>query len=187
MKVLPRVIRNHEWDPMTKSTTTLFTAALLACGVVHAAFSGESHDGYQHHGHDTSGIEMGFSAGYYHLDQENDDAPGLHIHLSKRLQHEGLLKHVALGVGGEVIFADEAHYAVMLPLFVYPWKGLALSVAPSVVCANHEDDWETQYATHLEAAYVFETGEYDIGPVVGYSISNEDKHYMLGLHVGVHF
>jgi hypothetical protein len=55
------------------------------------------------------------------------------------------------------------------------------------VCANHEDDWETQYATHLEAAYVFETGEYDIGPVVGYSISNEDKHYMLGLHVGVHF
>lgn len=97
------------------------------------------------------------------------------------------MKHFALGVGGEVIFADHEHYAVMLPLFVYPWQGLALSAAPSIIFAEHEGEWESEYATHLEAAYVFEIGEYDVGPVVGYSSSSEDKHYMVGLHFGIHF
>lgn len=97
------------------------------------------------------------------------------------------MKHFALGVGGEVIFADEKHYALMVPLFVYPWRGLALSVAPSMVFAQHEGDWDAELATHLEAAYVFEIGRYDVGPVVGYSSGSDDKHYMVGLHFGAHF
>jgi len=172
---------------MNKRTAVLFTTALLACGQIRSAFSEESHGSHEHHSHDTRGMEMGFSAGYFHLDAENENAPGMHVHLSKRLHEEGLMKHFALGVGGEVIFADHEHYAVLLPLFVYPWRGLVLSVAPSMIIAEHEEDWESEYATHLEAAYVFEIGKIDAGPVVGYSRSSDDKHYMVGLHVGVHF
>ncbi len=172
---------------MKKHKATFFAYALLACGVASSAFCEELHSSHRHHSHDTRGMEMGFSAGYVHLEDENEDAPSIHVHLSKRLQQEGILKHFALGVGGEVIFADHEHYAVMLPLLVYPWRGLVLSVAPSMVFAEHEGEWESEYATHLEAAYVFEIGEYDLGPVVGYSNSSEDTHYMAGLHFGIHF
>ena len=171
---------------MNQNTVIFLTTALLACCLSPSAFGEEPHRGHHHH-HDTQGVELGFSAGYFRLKNEKEDAPGLHMHLSRRLQQDGLLHHFALGVGGEVIFADEAHYAVMLPLLVYPWRGLVLSAAPGMVFAEHDGNWESDYATHLEAAYVFELGEYDVGPVVGYSSSSEDKHYMAGLHFGVHF
>ena len=39
---------------------------------------------------------------------------------------------------------------------------------------------------HERPMYVFEMGEYDIGPVVGYSESDHGKHYMIGIHFGIH-
>ena len=96
------------------------------------------------------------------------------------------MEHLALGVGGEIIFADEEHYALLFPLSVYPWRGLVLAVAPGIEWAEHEGKQESSYTTHLEAAYTFEVGRFDVGPVVDYSISDDDEHYMIGIHIGFH-
>jgi hypothetical protein len=172
---------------MNRLTGTIATSTLLLCFTALPALCEDSHVGHQHHSHDTRGVELGLSAGYAYLDGEDESAPGLHIHLSKRLGQKGIMKHLALGIGGEAIFADHEHYALMLPFSVNAWRGLVLSVAPSIAWAKHEGEWESEYVTHLEASYVFELGEYDMGPVVGYSSSSEEEHYMVGLHFGIHF
>ena len=52
---------------------------------------------------------------------------------------------------------------------------------------RHEGEWETEYTTHLEVSYGFMIGEYEIGPVIGYADSADDKHYMIGIHLGKGF
>jgi len=69
---------------------------------------------------------------------------------------------------------------------IHPWKGLVLSVGPSVEWAKHDGEWESNYATHMEAAYVFDIEEIHLGPVIGYSASDHGKHYSVGLHIGYH-
>ncbi len=172
---------------MNKLTATIAITALLVGCTTRQPLCENAHVGHEHGNHDTSWFELGLSAGHVHLDGENENAPGLHFHVNKRLGQEGIMERLALGVGGEAIFADHEHYAMMLPLSVYPWRGLVLSVAPSLVWAKHEGDWESEKAAHLEAAYVFELGECDLGPIVGYSGSSEEEHYMVGLHFGIHF
>lgn len=148
--------------------------------------AGHAHHGHAHHGHDTSGPELGLSAGYVHLEEEDEDVLGVHCHLSQRLGNDGIRKHLAAGIGAEYLFADGEHYALMLTIAAYPWRGLVLSVSPGVQWAEHDGDTETEYATHLEAAYVFSLGEFDIGPVIGYSWTRDEEHYMVGLHIGLH-
>ena len=74
----------------------------------------------------------------------------------------------------------------MVPLAIYPWRGPVLAVEPGVEWAEHDGETESVYATHLEAACVFEFGEYEIGPVIDYSKTSNDEHYMIGIHLGVH-
>ena len=171
-----------------KKSTAVIAVTLIGYILAVPAHCEDDHAGHTHagHAHDTSGIEMGLSAGYVHLKGESEDAPGLHVHLSKRLGQDGVFEHLSLGIGGEAIFADHEHYALMLPLSVYPWRGLVFSFAPSIVWAEHEGEWESEYATHLEAAYVFEIGDYDMGPVIGYSKTSDEEHYMIGVHIGLH-
>lgn len=145
-----------------------------------------THHGHAHHGHDLAGPELGLSIGYVHLEEEGEDAVGVHAHVLQRLGEDGLLHHLAVGAGVEYIFSDEEHYALMLSFAAYPWRGLVLSVSPGVQWAEHEGDTEAEYATHLEAAYVFPFGEFDIGPVIDYSWTQDEEHYMLGLHFGLH-
>ena len=85
-----------------------------------------------------------------------------------------------------MIFSEEEHYGLMAFTSIHPWKGLVLSVGPSVEWAKHDGEWESNYATHMEAAYVFDVGEIHLGPVVGYSTSSHGKHYSAGLHLGYH-
>ncbi|MDP6526326.1 MAG: hypothetical protein QGH15_19105 [Kiritimatiellia bacterium] len=163
-------------------------ALILTVGVSGAAYVvfAEDDHAHAHHGHALSGPELGISAGYVHLEEEEEDALGLHAHLLHRLGDHGIQRHLAIGLGAEYLFADEEHYALMVSLAAYPWRGLVLSVSPGVQWAEHEGDAETEYSTHLEATYVFPFGEYDIGPVVDYSWTKDESHYMLGLHIGIH-
>lgn len=161
-------------------------------------------DLHSNHAHHTNGIEAGLSIGYVHLNENvaphkdhdhthgtektySDDAAALHLHVGKRLSDTGLLARLGLGVGGEIIFAEHAHYALMLPVTVYPWRGLVLGVAPGIKWAEHEGERESAYTTHVEAAYVLEIRDFDIGPVMGYAKTEQGEHYMLGIHFGVHF
>ncbi|MFT5240459.1 MAG: hypothetical protein ACI9OU_001271 [Candidatus Promineifilaceae bacterium] len=166
-------------------TKSLCTFMIVLAGIVSTqqAHSADAHAG---HSHDITGLELGITAGFVHLEGEDEDAPGLHVHLNKRLSHEGPLSRVALGVGGEIILADHEHYALMAPLTFYPWRGLMLSIAPGIEWAEHDGATESEYTTHIELGYGFEMGKYDIGPVIEFAQTADEEHYMLGVHFGIH-
>jgi hypothetical protein len=132
-------------------------------------------------------MEIGVSAAYVYLDAEGESAPGLHFHLMRRLEGEGITRHFAIGLGFEGIFADHAHYGIMGSLAFFPWRNLAITLSPGVTFADHDGDWESKYTTHIEASYGFMIGEYEIGPVIGYADSSDDRHYMIGIHLGKGF
>ncbi len=146
-----------------------------------------AHHDHAHHGHDLSGPELGMSVGYVHLEEDAENALGVHAHLMKRLGDEGIRRFFAIGLGAEYLFTESAHYAVMLPLSVNPWRGLVLSASPGVQWAEHEGESETAYSTHIEVTYTFPLGKYDIGPMIDHSWTDEEKHTMIGVHVGLHF
>jgi hypothetical protein len=170
---------------MKKTDVFALIIALCAGNAANLTFAKDAHD-HHHHGHDLSGPELGVSVGYVHLEEEDENVPGVHAHLLHRLGDDGLRRHFAIGAGAEYLFSDEEHYALMFSLAAYPWRGLVLSVSPGVQWAEHEGDTEAEYSTHLEAAYVFPFGDYDIGPVIDYSWTKDEKHYMIGLHIGIH-
>lgn len=170
---------------MTRAFVLTMMSLLCAGSLTGVASAGDGHD-HADHGHDVSGPELGISAGYVHLAEDDDDVPGVHAHLMKRLGDEGIRRHFAAGVGAEYLFAEERHYAVMCSLAAYPWRGLVLSVSPGVQWAEHEEETEAEYSTHLEAAYVFSFDTYDLGPVIDYSWTRDEEHYMVGLHMGFH-
>lgn len=132
-----------------------------------------------------SGFELGLSVGYAHLKTEEDNAPALHLHLLKRLSDEGFQKYFSLGFGIETILADEKHYGAMVTMAVHPTENIIFSVSPGVAWEEHEGETKSSYATHLEAAYLFETSHYHIGPVVGYSKTEDEEHYTIGVHIGI--
>jgi hypothetical protein len=139
-----------------------------------------------HHGHEVSGLELALSTGYVRLVEEREDALGVHAHLLHRLGNDGLRRHLAIGLGAEYLFSEERHYALLFSLAANPWRGLVLAVSPGVQWAEHEGDTESAYSTHIEAAYVVPIGQYDLGPVIDYSWTGDERHYMIGLHLGIH-
>ena len=140
----------------------------------------EKYDGHKH-----NGMEVGLSVGYTYLKEEKKDALNLHLHVMKRLSGDGFKKYLSIGFGAEAIVADEKHYGAMITLAVHPWHSLILSISPGVELAKHDGEWESGYATHLEATDVFEGSNFHYGAVVGYSKTNEDQHYTVGIHFGM--
>ena len=138
-----------------------------------------------HNGHENSEIEIGVSVGYAYLEEEKEDGVNLHLHVMKNLSGEGIQKYLSVGFGIETIFADEEHYSAMLSLGIHPWKNLVLTVSPGWEWAKHDGVWESGYATHIEATYLFEGDGFHYGPVVGYSKTQDDQHYTIGVHFGV--
>ena len=138
-----------------------------------------------HKNHEESGFEIALSVGYAYLKAEEDNAPVLHAHLMKRLSGEGLQKYFSLGFGVETILTDEKHYSAMVTMAVHPSENIIFAVSPGVAWEEHEGETNSSYATHVEAAYVFETSHYHIGPVVGYSKTEDDEHYTIGVHIGI--
>ncbi len=170
---------NTKRHMITPSILVSFLIALYA--LPQSALSAEDHD---HHDHD---MEIGISAAYIYLDAEDESAAGLHLHFMKRLDGNEFLQNIVVGLGIERIFADHAHYGVMGGVGIFLWRDLVVTLSPGVTFADHEGEWETKYVTHLEASYGFMVGEYEIGPVVGYADSADDRHYQIGIHLGKGF
>ena len=143
-----------------------------------AVLSQEKHT-HTHDEHSPGGLELGASIGYVYLEEEKADGVNLHLHLMKRLS-----EYFSIGAGVERIFSNEAHYGAMITLGIHPSNNLTLSVSPGREWAKHDGEWESGYATHIEASYMFEGSGFHYGPTVGYSKTQEDKHYTLGIHFG---
>lgn len=161
---------------------------LLTCGFGTSAPCAADHDhDHDHAAHVGTGWELGLSTGYVYLRTEKEDAAGLHLHLMKRLGQEGPARFFSLGGGVETIFATHEHYSAMGSVGIHPWRDLVFQVSPGVQWVKHEGDWESEYATHLELAYGFDISpRLHLGPVIGYSKTKHDEHYMIGVHLGIH-
>lgn len=163
---------------------TVFSAMLLVTSILSvfsqplaAAPAGEE----GHHHHDR---EYGAGVGWIAMDPEEEEAVGVHLHFMNRLGEEGLAGYLGLGLGVEAIFAAEMHYNPMLSLGVFPIGDLRLTLSPGLQIARHEGEMEYNYSTHIELSYGFFYRGLEIGPVIGYAHSSEDKHYMAGIHFG---
>lgn len=130
--------------------------------------------------------ELGLSVGYASLPDEDAEGTNVHLHVMKHLEGEGY-EYFSLGLGLEMIASEDTHYATMFTIAVHPTEDLTFSISPSLVWEKHdEEEWEHEYATHLELSYVFDVSEhFHIGPVIGYSKSSEAEHYTFGIHLGI--
>lgn len=136
----------------------------------------------EHHDeHDHAGFELGVGTGAFYLVQEDEWAPGAHLHAMYNVHKFGF------GLGYEMVFADIKHFGLGLLLAYRPVERLELAVSPGILFENAETG-KNLFALHLEAIYSWEIGDVGhIGPVLGYGIAGEDQHLMLGVHFGFDF
>ena len=102
----------------------------------------------------------------------------------KRLVSDDFWNRVALGVGIEYIFTEHTHYSILGTISYNPTGGLIIDIAPGILITKHEDKTETHFITHIEFTYEFDFESFGFGPVAGIAWSQEDKHYMIGIHFG---
>ena len=171
----------HQIIATVKAITVIF---ILIGSLSSVAYCNEE-NGHEHDKHDSGGLEVGVSIGYAYLEEENEDGMNLHLHAMKGLSGNGIQKYLSIGFGLETIFTDEEHYGAMISLGIHPWRNLVLSVSPGWEWAKHDGEWESGYATHLEATYLFEGSGFHYGPVFGYSKTQDDQQYTIGIHFGL--
>ena len=169
---------------MINRTTLAFWLITLFI-ITNAKTSLASEFNVTHNAHDETGFEFGISVGYVYLKEEKDEGTAVHAHLMKRLSDEGFQRFFSVGFGVETIFTKEKHYGAMVTVAVHPWDNTVFSVSPGIEWEEHEGETKSGYATHIEAAYVFEASHYHLGPVVGYSKTEDDEHYTIGVHLGM--
>lgn len=160
--------------------TYTFVSVLLNTGF------GQSTEHESHH-HADSEYELGISFGLSHLTDEGENALGSHIHLLRRLGSEELSEKIALGLGFEYIFTEHPHYSLVGTVSINPIWALIFDISPGILITEHEGSKEKQFVTHLELTYEFEYRNFGIGPVIGLGLSEDDNHYMFGIHIGKGF
>ncbi len=57
----------------------------------------------------------------------------------------------------------------------------------SILVTEHNGSKEKQFVTQIELTYEFNCKHFGIGPVIGYGLSKDDNHYMVGLRMGKGF
>ncbi|UCG58128.1 MAG: hypothetical protein JSU70_01215 [Phycisphaerales bacterium] len=167
-----------KWIVLIVSFIVLFHTSTGCCEPME-----REHEHAEHGGHDRV-YELGVSTGFVRMEPEGQSAVGTHLHLIRRFQGEDIRRFFGLGIGFETVFADHTHYNVMGTIAVYPYKNLSIGISPGVLIVEHDNECELCYSTHVEVAYVFEIGQFHVGPVAGYAKSGDDEHYFVGIHLG---
>jgi len=143
--------------------------------------AGQDNNEHHHHGHL---YELGLSAGYSHLQEENENAAGAHLHFLRRLGEDNGLEKFSLGLGVEYLFTEHTHLSLLGTISYNPFADFIIDFAPGVLISEHENKSELHYITHIEFTYEFDLHGFGFGPVLGFAFSEDDRHYMIGIHFG---
>ncbi len=130
-------------------------------------------------------VELGISIGYSQFEEEKEDGVNLHAHIMKRLSDYGVLRYFSIGAGIETILSTETHLGAMLSLGVHPTERWTISLSQGLEWANHDNQWSSNLASHIEASYLVEASGFHYGPILGYSKASDKQHYTIGIHFGV--
>lgn len=135
------------------------------------------------HDHKSRPNEIGLASGAVINHAEENIAPGFHIHYTRMLS--GKLESFGIGPGFEVIFDEHIHYNGSFLFTWRPVRQLWISAGPGVTYVQEDEVF--LLAGHLESGYEFEAGSIHIGPMVGYAETGGERHFMVGLHIGLPF
>ncbi|HAW21405.1 MAG TPA: hypothetical protein DCX14_14580 [Flavobacteriales bacterium] len=152
---------------------------LYGCSLV-AQEEHDHHDGHDHGSHHH--YHVGIASGPVYVFEENELAPGLHLHVS-RLFDLGSRSQFGTGLGFEAILDDHKHTAASVTFSYLPIHNLTFTAAPGLQFG----EGITVFTTHFECAYEFIFDRIHIGPVAEYAWAPTDSHAMVGLHLGFGF
>ena len=144
-------------------------------------------DDHKHHQHAENNYELGLSLGLVHLANENENSLNTHVHFLKRLGSENIYDRIFLGLGLEYIFSKHKHYSLVGTISINPILAFIFDISPGIIVIEHDGSNKIQFVTHLELTYEFEYKNFGFGPVIGIGLSNDDRHYAIGIHIGKGF
>ena len=94
------------------------------------------------------------------------------------------VRWVGLGVLGEVATGDVRAAVVGVPIFLHPWRGLKVIIAPGAEFSDHG----TEFAFRLGASYQFPLGDrFTLAPEFNADVIDGEATYVYGLSVGIGF
>ncbi len=138
---------------------------------------------------------IGFGMGMAHIISESEWAPAFHLHYSKCIDQK---QRFSIGIGMDLLMGDHKHTSATLAIEYSPLPGLSIGYGPGIVFSIGDDpepvspngtteDHRVHFSQHFELSYEFDLDFIQIGPMVEYEFSGDDKHIMLGLHAGISF
>lgn len=163
---------------------TILCVLLNATEVLNAQDHLHDHAIANTHEHHHSQWEIGIALGVVPLLDEDELAPGIHLHFLHQVE---AVNKLMVGFGFENVIDEHTHLTAGVVLNYNIYKGFFVAVSPGVLWVRHDEAWETAYVTHFELSYEFDLGQLHIGPIAEYSFSSLDKHVMAGIHLGFGF
>ena len=125
--------------------------------------------------------EIGGAVGIVYNVHESHTAPGLHAHLLKNI---GVEKRFGMGLGFETIIDEHQHFNFGIPLNYNTLKGFVFTITPGLLFKK-ETNWEPGASVHFETLYEFMFEHFHIGPMLEIALSQNEVHFMLGIHLGL--
>jgi len=148
------------------------------------SFAQSHHENENHDNHHHGDWEIGVGAGIVPLLDEKEVAFGVHLHLLRSIEN---IKGFRVGLGLENVFDEHNHFNTGIVFNYNLVKGLFVSFSPGYLIIHHENQVDKGFSSHFELNYEFEFNKIHIGPVLEYSLSKFDKHFMIGIHTGFSF
>lgn len=147
----------------------------------------KSHAQHNHH-HQRN--EIGISTGALYATDHKEWGTGLHIHYFRTL---GDHSRWAVGAYAEEAWFDNSHFSIGAGGRVEIIERLHFGAFPGVTFTKHDHDSDnhnskSKFTIHTELVYdLFHWNKFHIGPVIDYSWSKNDAHFMLGVHTAFCF
>lgn len=137
-----------------------------------------------HRPDDPHNYHIGVGMAAAHVEGEQGLAPGFHLHLIRQL---GAHKRWGLGLGYEAIMDEHWHNGLNLLFNYRPVHFISLLTGPGMVMAKHDGKAEVKPAFHTEAVFEFNVWGLHVGPMVGFGADREERHFSVGVHIGLGF
>jgi len=147
----------------------------------------------EHHTHEHSRNEIGFSGGGLYAFGHREWGGGLHLHYFRTL---GLHSKWSLGAGFEQAWVDGSHFNAGAGVKYQLFDRLSISALPGVsFIAHRKTDThgthtprKTLFTLHFELVYdIFHWEHFHLGTVLDYSWEKGDQHAMIGIHAAFCF
>ena len=144
----------------------------------------------EHHTHEHSRNEIGFSGGALYAFRHNEWGCGLHLHYFRTLKPHSKW---SLGGGIEQTWVDGTHFNIGIGVKYQIFDRLSISGLPGVSFISHKETdthepHKTLFTLHFELVYdIFHWNKFHLGTVFDYSWGKIDRHAMFGIHTAYCF